>query len=527
MDYLFIDMGKKIGRNDPCPCGSGKKFKKCCGFNQSEGGYIKTPEPWLPPDAKTGTLWDDYMEVIPIIAMYGKKVMDFEEDSREFEKAVSDFENRFNPGEKDGITDSFFMSWMHFDLRFGKNLETVAERLLSDPMISDMVEPGPTYIRQLNESYITFYEIISSTFRPDAVTVEELGTGQRFKVLHVRELFEIDPGLGEIWFARRVGPPDRSIFYTTPYIYEPETRAQFKRAVGIQRKDFSRSPRAPLFPDDRHFAESQKETTPFWAEYICRGELTDHSQIPGEEIDKDIEDEQYYTLVTTDGEEFVLTEIYFRIKDEAALRKRLSALQSYQYDDKDESWTWLKARSRKYPDVPRTVLGHFRIEDGRLIAETNSKEKAVRFRSKLKGHLRSLIAYEKTLYRDPYDMPEMSQEEIEAMEKASRELNTRPEIQEAVKKHLEQHYFNEWPNTKLPALGGLTPLQAAERQREGCGPYRRHRTIAGRVDFGDAENRHRQAAPTSRPPAQSELAYSTHKILSLHKNCNQIAEQIF
>ena len=24
---------KKIGRNDPCPCGSGKKYKKCCGVN--------------------------------------------------------------------------------------------------------------------------------------------------------------------------------------------------------------------------------------------------------------------------------------------------------------------------------------------------------------------------------------------------------------------------------------------------------------------------------------------------------------
>ena len=23
--------GKKIGRNDPCPCGSGKKYKQCCG----------------------------------------------------------------------------------------------------------------------------------------------------------------------------------------------------------------------------------------------------------------------------------------------------------------------------------------------------------------------------------------------------------------------------------------------------------------------------------------------------------------
>jgi len=23
--------GGKVGRNDPCPCGSGKKYKKCCG----------------------------------------------------------------------------------------------------------------------------------------------------------------------------------------------------------------------------------------------------------------------------------------------------------------------------------------------------------------------------------------------------------------------------------------------------------------------------------------------------------------
>ena len=26
-----IRKAKKIGRNDPCPCGSGKKYKKCCG----------------------------------------------------------------------------------------------------------------------------------------------------------------------------------------------------------------------------------------------------------------------------------------------------------------------------------------------------------------------------------------------------------------------------------------------------------------------------------------------------------------
>ncbi len=29
-DHIF-HRAPKIGRNDPCPCGSGKKYKKCCG----------------------------------------------------------------------------------------------------------------------------------------------------------------------------------------------------------------------------------------------------------------------------------------------------------------------------------------------------------------------------------------------------------------------------------------------------------------------------------------------------------------
>ena len=29
-----VNAGPKVGRNDPCPCGSGKKYKNCCGKNQ-------------------------------------------------------------------------------------------------------------------------------------------------------------------------------------------------------------------------------------------------------------------------------------------------------------------------------------------------------------------------------------------------------------------------------------------------------------------------------------------------------------
>ncbi len=31
-----VKKGQKVGRNDPCPCGSGKKYKKCCGMNESD-----------------------------------------------------------------------------------------------------------------------------------------------------------------------------------------------------------------------------------------------------------------------------------------------------------------------------------------------------------------------------------------------------------------------------------------------------------------------------------------------------------
>ena len=30
----YKNKGEKIGRNDPCPCGSGKKYKNCCGKDE-------------------------------------------------------------------------------------------------------------------------------------------------------------------------------------------------------------------------------------------------------------------------------------------------------------------------------------------------------------------------------------------------------------------------------------------------------------------------------------------------------------
>ena len=33
----------KIGRNEPCPCGSGKKYKKCCLLTKTQASPVSVP----------------------------------------------------------------------------------------------------------------------------------------------------------------------------------------------------------------------------------------------------------------------------------------------------------------------------------------------------------------------------------------------------------------------------------------------------------------------------------------------------
>ena len=44
-------MAEKTGRNDPCPCGSGKKYKQCCLKNQKPLGKRRFKATVLNPKA--------------------------------------------------------------------------------------------------------------------------------------------------------------------------------------------------------------------------------------------------------------------------------------------------------------------------------------------------------------------------------------------------------------------------------------------------------------------------------------------
>jgi len=419
-------MAQKPGRNDPCPCGSGKKYKKCCGRDAWIDDFLS------PLDEQSGTPADEYFVLLPLLALHEHKIIQFEKDGRELKKARNSAEKRLRPGTENGLLDSHFMSWYYFDFRFGAARKSITERVLEDPTTVKLIEPGPTCLRHMAESYATFYEVLESG--PEIVVLNELGTGRRWQVHYFREMFESMPPAREIWFTRLLGPPDMAFSYTTPYVFDRGARGQFERATRKMASDFLSNPLSAGVTSERVFAESQKEAALFWAEYICasndpRRELL--SSVPGEWPGS-----QPSIRLNTDHEEIVLTEMHFKVKDEAAVRRKLSALRSFSYDEKDDSWTWLKAKSRLAPDDPRTVLGTLRFKDGRLVAETNSRLRAARLEYKLAGHLRGLIKPEKTLYCDVNDLPQPTPEELEAFRKESAELKARPEVQEALRRRL-------------------------------------------------------------------------------------------
>src|SRR4030067_452474 len=108
------------------------------------GGLIMVPHFSFPDEQRTGTPIDEYFALFPFLTLQMQKVIQFEKDGPELKKTRNRYEKRYRPGKDDGILDSHYVSWLYFDLRFGKGRRTIAERVLDDPMTARLVAPRPT-----------------------------------------------------------------------------------------------------------------------------------------------------------------------------------------------------------------------------------------------------------------------------------------------------------------------------------------------------------------------------------------------
>ncbi|MEW5901497.1 MAG: SEC-C metal-binding domain-containing protein [Acidobacteriota bacterium] len=440
-------MTKKIGRNEPCPCGSGKKYKKCCGPKEH-------PAFGLPADLRTGTPLDDYMLLYEVVAICAQGIAQFEADGKILKKVEAELEKKLRPGEENGISLSLFMSWLHFDFRFGRSRETVVERFLRSTHASRLLEPGPTHLGHFARSYCAWYEILE--VHEDRIDLAELGTGVTWRVFRVNEPSEKEAKAGQIWYLRLLGPPAGAYIFTPPYIYPPEAK-EWLTAMTAKLEEAALDDRLQIALTRKDlFVEACKANVPNWA-FVFLGRYDEiaslRSMAPAKPHKRPI-------LLNTDGQLLSPTRVFFKVKDRDALKEGLSALDGFEYDAHDKDWTWMRRTKKQARTFGKMVIARLRLRGDRLIAEVNSLERATELIGRLTVHLGAALDYEKTESRSVDSFPEPTEEELRKHEEEQRKLYSQPEIRAAIEKQHEDYYLTEWIRTKVPALDGLTPLAA-------------------------------------------------------------------
>jgi len=439
----------KIGRNDPCPCGSGKKYKKCCAMKED------LPDISVPEEFLTGTRLDDYMHLIEPVYMYYHGLVEFDNDRKELKKFVKDFEKKFRPGSDDGITDGLYIPWLLFDLRFGRSRKTVCERFLDDSMMKKLDEPTISLIKHMSDSYSSFYEVTDVT--REWIRFIEIGTGTLWHVNRIPDPYELEIIKGDLWYVRFVGPADNAFEFSVPYIFPSDAIEEFSRAVNIQIEDTRRT-LGELIGSEKLFRESCKSSLPEWADYMLNAVDYFDDEVPDDEIFEP----SMPTLLNTDGERMRFCRIVFKILNEEEVKSALTSSNSLDYDKRNKTWIWFKKGNKQISAFSRTSLGTITIKRGKLIGEINSEERAEKLVKKLKKELQGLVSFEKMEVRDFDELPPISEKERKRLAAEHEELMKNPEIRDMTRQLAEDYYYKEWLTQPVPALDGMAPLEAVK-----------------------------------------------------------------
>jgi hypothetical protein len=450
-------MSNKPGRNEPCPCGSGKKFKKCCGFDLTlTGQELFAP---MPDDFKTGTKIDFYFDIFRAAMLYAETLKTSPKFGSELRRSCRDFEDRFKPGTGRGLTDSFYLNWFIFDNRFGVDQRTIIERMMEEKNFHLMKDAVKFAARELADSYATCYQV--KEMRKKDIIFEELVTGLRWIAHRVGDTCEEDVKPEQIWHARFVGSQEGAYYFGQPFVFEPEAKGDFIKITGMLIKNFKEyaSTRSLKFVIPR---DAFKAGISFWAEYL-------HRSFTGTvaELDTELRNEVTSPFVsTTDGEKIRFSVVIFKVITEAGLCDKLSGMRGLEYDAQGSHWVWLKKGNRRIKSWDNTILGHIFIRGNKLIGEVNSLERALRLKNKLSVGLGKMVVFDHIDSKDFAAMPQPSKEDLRRFEEEQRRIHSDPEVRETLLQKQKEYYLKDWISSRIPALNNKTPLQAV-KTKEG------------------------------------------------------------
>jgi hypothetical protein len=140
----------------------------------------------------------------------------------------------------------------------------------------------------------------------------------------------------------------------------------------------------------------------------------------------------------------------------AAVRDTDGTLQSIEFE-------WAKAGNRKHASWTNTILGHIRIEDRRLSVQVNSAKRGRALQRIVKKALGSGARLLATEIQSADKMMKDARAEgagkPPSTRDADRELLENPEVQDHLRAMMRDH-FEKWVDMPLPALGNRTPMLA-------------------------------------------------------------------
>lgn len=462
------------GRNDACPCGSGRKFKHCClrRFEEEDAlrMRLRTAEGVLIPGMfayaaeQFGAeffseawaeffVWDD--------------VPDTFEDSREYGTTFDPF-----------FVFSFVPDPAERELPAHWPTEPLALHFLHHE-IESCPAHHREFIEQACRSHPSFF-VVEATVPGRSVDLKDILTGRSFHVLEQSASRTFRPG--DLAFARVVTAGGGSILIgATSWVIPPQWHVpviEFRDRVARGRKLTLES-----------LEEWQVEIREFYHRTV---HAMLHPAPP--------------RLQNTDGDPLELTTLTYTLAIPAGealekLRPLATLGDTVHVHDEihDDSGalvaaglTWIKAGNRVHKEWDNTSLGALRLEAGRLSVEVNSTKRRARITKEIARRLGSSATLVDTVV---HDVVKELQGRRRAGGTAQRPNAAPPEPPrdpelERLEAEMARKHWDAWLDMKVPALGNKTPRQAART------PAGRERLAALFTEF---ERTQEHGPPAQRP----------------------------
>ena len=253
---------KSTGRNDPCPCGSGKKYKKCCLNNTASTVLTRSLQRLLQQPAARQDRWDfrkvealSTEEIISKLKGFGIPFEDlqFQKDVRHFlsaEELTEDWHKRFTISTT-GFDDDFI--WLAC-VALWKRL---APDVTSTDLIDDLIDKGYHCLEQRDKNsraseikasdiWLEAWELLKQRFLPQVQSIDALDRIFRGSVVPSYWVSDLE---AECYNAGRDAPEyyERRIMFcrefcqllpdSPPSIFQEMRRAEAETYYYVNRKE--------------------------------------------------------------------------------------------------------------------------------------------------------------------------------------------------------------------------------------------------------------------------------------------------